>query len=121
MNSNQIHADIFTSDPKFPNKTAGSNDAEYIRSHQQPWAFDCDRVYSLEKYFPVDKGTNESGFSALPGGYITAKLNKSQFTNELTNSGWWAKNNSSMIVLEHEEVSLGTNDSQTGFYIRLIK
>ena len=121
LNSNKIAANIFTSDRTYPSNTRGNNDAEYLRSHKQPWGFDCDQVYALEKYFPIDKGTNESGFSALPGGYIAANFQKNQFTNPLTNSGWWAKNNSSLIIFDHEAVSLGINDFKPGFYIRLIK
>jgi len=121
LNSNKIHADIVSSDQYLPTKTNGTNDAEFLRSHLYPWTFDCEKPYSLEKYFPIDKGSNESGFSALPGGYILAGDNSTYFTNEYTNSAWWAKNKNTMIILDHEEVYLGNYNFNPGFYIRLIK
>jgi len=121
LNSNKIHADITTKEKYIPTKTDGSNDAEFLRSHLYPWTFDCERLYSLERYYPIDKGTNETGFSALPGGYILAGQESTFFTSENTNSGWWAKNKNAMIILDHEEVFLGNYQFNPGFYIRLIK
>jgi uncharacterized protein (TIGR02145 family) len=106
---------------KIPEYFDGENDAEYMRSEKQAWVYDCERIYSLERYFPIDKGTNETGFGALPGGYLFADSNGTSFLKESFYSGWWGADNTVMLIDEHEEVYLVDSKNISGFYIRLIR
>jgi uncharacterized protein (TIGR02145 family) len=106
---------------KIPESIDGDNDAEYMRSEKQAWVFDCERIYSLERYFPIDKGTNETGFGALPGGFLFTNNNETTFLSESFCSSWWGIEKSVMLISDHDEIYLNDNKYISGSYIRLIR
>lgn len=114
--------DIGTQRANFPDEVDGDYDAENLRSDKEAWNFDCGfNWYSLENIYPIDKGTNESGFSALPGGSIINLWDSSSFLSPPYSSGWWAQDRASLYITDHEYVTLRDENSLGGYYIRLIR
>lgn len=95
------------------NEIDGESDSEILRSEKVAWRM-CYR-----DFFPGDLGTNESGFSALPGGeYVNGEWTRSSMV-----SGWWCRNMDQIFeISEHESVILAKlSEGNYGLYVRLVK
>lgn len=111
---NKIEAEIESNKYGLPEEIEGENDAEILRSNNTPWNnFETDLI---GEFFPIDKGTNETGFTALPGG-----LYDDTFLGIINSSAWWGKEASVLKIYEHESILLNFNKNKYGCYIRLIK
>jgi len=114
--------DLGTQRKNYPEDVDGDFDAENLRSEKVGWNFICGlSTYSLENKYPIDKGTNESGFSALPGGIIISYGESSSFLSPPNVSGWWARDRADLFITDHEYVTLQDATDLGGFYIRLIR
>lgn len=80
------------------------------------------------KNLPPANGSNSSGFSALPGGYIDCSVNSSNFMLEGKHGHWWSSTVYNMHYAWGYLLSNGGNDviqifvtRWAGMYIRCIK
>ncbi len=114
--------DLGTQRKNYPQDVDGDFDAENLRSEKEGWNFDCGyTIYTLENTFPIDKGTNESGFSALPGGMLLNYGDSNIFLSPPNASAWWTRDRGNLLITDHEYVVLQDMENLGGYYIRLIR